>query len=489
MFLVQRRSLEDPRHSLSSWPDDSGLMADSGQKIDRKKAMQYSPVWRAVNLIASTVGKVPVRVQQRVDSGKQDAKTHPAFRLLRHKPNSEQTAFYFFQTILGHVLLDPGNAYAYIERNRRGDPTALIMLDPRQVTPIRKNGRLWYVYYDSGNSAPIGRFEASEVLHFKGLGYDGLVAYSVLEYARQSIGMGVAAQKYTSAFYKNSAEPRVVLEYPTWLADEDKVKEIKNQWDRMHRGLDNAHKTAILQGGMQAKPLSVSAREAQLLESLQWSVRDVAAWFGVPPHKVGDNSRTAYNSLEQENQAFLDDTVDAWFVMIEQECRDKLLTENQKRQDSHVIEFDRKELVRANLQARGEYYAKGLAGHPWLVVDDVRNAEGMNGVGMTEIQVPTNNFGAEEDGAPEQQGDTNQAIESLRELFEAEKARMVKRVRINLEKARDRGQGMAEVRAKHEDVVREVIDRHRRPLELLTGEDLSGAVDDVFEQAEVNHGD
>jgi len=393
MILAQRRTLEDPRNSLSSWPEESGLISDSGQKIDRKTAMKYSPVWRAVMLVSSTVGKIPCRIYARTKSGKDRSFSHPSYSLLRYKPNSEQTSFNFFQTIMGHVLLFPGNAYAYIARDGSARPTELIPLDPRNCCPVRKNGELSYVY-NSPSGGDMRRLSPEDVLHFKGLGYDGLVGYSVLEYARNSIGMGLGAQKYSNKFFANNAEARVVLEYPDWIKPEQ-VKQIKTGWDSMHKGLDKAHSTAVLQGGMKANVISLSARDSQLIEALKWSVVDIANWFGVPPHKLGDSSRTGYNSLEQENQSFLDDTIDPWFVMIEQECRDKLLTEEEKATDSRIIEFDRSVLVRADIKSRAIYYRQALSGYPWMTPDEVRQRENLNGVGLSEIVPPTNNFGNE----------------------------------------------------------------------------------------------
>jgi len=491
MIFCNRRSLEDPRTSPANWPDDYGILADTGQRIDRKAALKYSPVWRAVALVSASVAKVPCRVFQRNDTGKARATSHPSYQLLRYKPNTEQTAFYFLQTIMGHVLLDPGNGYAYILRDGAGRPTDLILLDPQSTYPVRENGKLYYVYNGNG-SVSMRKLDSSEILHFKGPGYDGLIGYSVLEYARNSIAMGSGAQKYSNKYFANNAEPRVVLEFPGMLNDEI-IKATRDGWNNMHKGLDKAHSTAILQGDMKAHVLSLSARDSQLIETLDWSIKDVANWFGTPPHKLGDASRTGYNSLEQENQSMLDDTIDPWLVMIEQECRDKLLTEQEKAADSHVIEFDRAALVRANLQARGEYYAKGLAGHPWLLVDEVRNTENLNGVGITDIRPPTNNFGEPAPASPpskrslpapteptEPAPDTQRMedIEALAGTAIADiAARMVKRLRFNFDKALKKG-GRASRSAvfattaeKHDGVIREALSPSMRTLCGITGKD------------------
>jgi len=493
MILVGRRSIEDPRTSLSDWPDDDGTFADTGQRIGRREALKYSPVYRAVSLVSSTIAKIPCRVHARTASGKRRATDHPSYNLLRYKPNDEQTAFYFFQTMLGHCLLEPGNAYAYVFRDDRGAASDLILLDPKAVTPTRENGAMVYVYHDPCGGG-MRRLDASSVLHWRGPGWDGLCGYSVLEYARNSIAMGSGAQKYSNTYFANNAEPRVVLEFPQWLK-QDQAKQIKASWEGMHKGLNNAHRTAILQGGMKANTISLSARDSQLIETMEFSIKEVANWFGVPPHKIGSDARTAYNSLEQENQSFLDDTIDPWLVMIEQECRDKLLTEAQKANDTHVIEFDRSALVRANLSARGEYYAKGLSGHPWLVVDEVRNAENLNGVGITSIQPPTNNFAqgdpdAEAVDVQAEDGGTDaridDAITAARAAFDDVRSRMGKRLDYNIKKALQKsstkdGAGIiGEVYDKHVDVMRSALAPTATTVSALTGEAPDTIVSDTL---------
>jgi len=501
MFLTQSRSLENPSTPLSSGGDDLGITTDSGERINKTRALQYSPVWRAVNLISSTVAKIPCDIYRTVKEGKERDFNHPAYNLLRWKPNDEQTAYYFFQTMMQNVLLEPGNSYAYIERDGAGRPTQLIYLEPDKVTPVRYNGKLYYIYgnYDpdqNANTRGLNRLDKTDVLHFKGMGDNGLTGFSVLAYARNSIAMGSGAQKYSNKYFANNAEPRVVLEYPEWM-DQEKIEAIRGAWNSMHKGLDNIHKTAILQGGMKANTLSMSARDSQLIESLDFSIKDVANWFGVPPHKVGDSSRTAYNSLEQENQSFLDDTIDVWFVMIEQECRDKLLTEAEKENNTHAIEFNRAALVRANLIHRTTYYRAALAGHPWATVDEVRNAENMNGVGLDTIIAPSNNFGEpEETGQETSPGEEDESrsidTDGIKEhAFNAVQdvcTRMEKRLKFNFDaKMKKRGRKhIATVRkesiAEQDAVIREALTPTVRTLCAITGTDENEALTECLEQ-------
>lgn len=485
MILIQRRSIEDPRESIADWEEDSGLFADTGEKVDRKQAMKSSLVWGAVNLVARTVAKIPCRTYVRINEGKERATSHPVYSLLRYKPNPDQTAFYFWQTALGQCLLSPGNSYSYIERTPKGAVSTLRMLDPEAVTPVRMDGRLWYVINGGDNFNT--RVDSSQILHLKGPGYNGLTGYSVLEYARNSIGMSLAAQKYSNKYFANNAEPRVILEHPEWMTQEQ-ANAVKAGWDSMHKGLDKVHGTAVLQGGMKAHPLTISAKDSQLIESMNFSVRDVANWFGCPPHKIGDSSRTAYNSLEQENQSMLSDTIDPWLVMIEQECRDKLLSEAEKRTDSHVIEFDRGALVRADITSRGNYYKAALSGMPWETINEVRRRENLNTLdGFDNVLIP-GNIGSDKPNE-EPPAETNaRGKEEARQCVDDIRKRMEKRLRFNYDKAlrknttQTKEQLFSSVCDEHEQVMRDALNPALKTLCAITGEPLEDRMDATINQ-------
>lgn len=383
LFLWATRSLENPTTSLSDpdeWAVDmlvGGKTAASGVKVSRKKALGHAPVWRAVSLISGDVAKLPIHVYRRDGEGKTPDTKHPASRLLRFAPNDEMTAFTFWQTLTAHLLLD-GNAYAYIVRNGAGDPEELWPLLPDQTYPVRENGTLWYVTrIDRGGGAVEWRkLPPEDVFHVKGLGFNGLVGYSVIAHAKESWGLGIGAEQYGSRFLKNSARPSTVIEVPGAM-NVDAQKEFIRQWEKMHSGLDNSHRTAILTKGGTANPLSINARDAQLLETRQFQIREVANWFDLPPHKLGDDSRTSYKSLEEENQAYLNDCLDRRLRAIEQEARAKLLREREKEADTHFVEFVRQALIRADLVKRFNAYAKALLGG-WMCVDEVRARENLN---------------------------------------------------------------------------------------------------------------
>lgn len=393
--LCTSRTLENPATPLGA-PDDwlvealGGGESSSGIKINREVATTYAAVWRAINLISGDVGKMPLHLWERQQTGKVRAVNHPAYVLIKRKPNPEQTIFEFVRLLQVHASLT-GSGYGYVIREPNGDPLELWPLAPELVNPVRENGRLWYVYQPPTGEARA--LDQANVIHIRGFGYDALNAYSFLDKATETLGYGLAMRKYGSIFFKGSARPPVVLEYggPGTLSKEKK-QIIANDWNGMHQGLEKAHRTAILDGGLKATILPINARHAQLIESRQFEIREIANWFNLPPHKLGDPTRTSFKSLEQENQSYLDQTLDPWLTMWEQELSDKLLTDAEKTRDSHFFEFLRDSVVNIDIQTRTSTLIDQV-NNGLLSLDEARAIENRpplpNGLGAS-FRIPLN---------------------------------------------------------------------------------------------------
>lgn len=388
--LFRAATPENPSFNLSDPDAWDALLAGSesktGVRINRDSALSYSPWWRAVNLIATDVAKLPCHIYRREGTGKERATDHPSYFLVRRKPNAFQTAFQFRRQLTGHAI-STGNGYAYIFREGDASIREMLPLDPDRTVPVREDGRLLYITELDGNQF---KLLPENVLHVKGFSFDGLVGYNVIDKAKEDLGLGIGGRRYAAIYFKNSARAPVVLETPNKVSEET-IKNLRSSWERMHQGLENAHRTAVLQQGMTAKIMSFSAADSQLIESRQFTVKDVANFTGVPPHKLGDDAKVSYKSLEQENQSYLIEALDSWLCTWEEEQWDKCLMEKEKRGDSHIIEFLRAAIVRADLVTRGNYYRLALGGAPWMLRNEVRSAENLNPVeGWDEPMDPLN---------------------------------------------------------------------------------------------------
>lgn len=370
--ILFRQSIENPKVPLSDEGWGFSAKSDSGVDISYSTALRYSPWWRGVNLISRDVAKLPLAVYKRQGEGKDKDQSHPAYPLLRRKSNPDLTAFTFIQTLTANAM-SCGNGYSYIVRDGSGRPTELRWMDPASTFPARENGNMLYITLINN---VYRRLLKENVLHIHGLGYDGLTGYSVFRLAADSLGLGIGAAKYESKFFANNARPSVMIEVPGVLT-EQAIKVMRAQWDAMHAGLDNAHKTGVLTNGAKVNAFSINARDSQLLETREFEIREVANWLGVPPHKLGDTTRTAYASLEQENYSYLVEALDPWLCTWENECNDKLLSEAEKTNETRFVEFNRNALVRASFAERMAGYNTALQGG-WMSRNEVRAKENMN---------------------------------------------------------------------------------------------------------------
>jgi HK97 family phage portal protein len=377
----ERRSLENPNVPLNiSDPDDDTLdlfgasRSQSGVRVTQNKALGYPAVWRAVSLITGDVAKLPLLVYGLNGANKTVDRKHPAYRLTRYKANRFLLAYHLKQILTFHALIK-GDGFAFIDRVGP-DPKELLILDPDKVEPTRIGGELWYLYGRGEQPKDFRRIPAADILHIKGLGFDGLRGYPVLQLLRESLGSAIAARDFSSRYFKNNTRPGGLVKHPSKLSDKARVN-IRESWERIHKGFENAHKIAILEEGADYVSFTTNAKDAQLLESREFDAREVANIFGVPTHKLGDPSKVAYNSLEQENQSYWDDTLVRWLELWAAECSDKLLSEKEKAGESHCFDWDYHALQRASLSGLTAYATAAVNGG-WENVDEIRAHFGKN---------------------------------------------------------------------------------------------------------------
>jgi len=374
------RSLENPKIPLSDPAITEYLGTSesySGAPVNRVTSLGLSAFWRGVNLISRTLAKVPMDVYKRIaDDGREVDDNHPAQWVLHHEPNRDMTPMVFKQTMQAHALIH-GNAYAYIVRDNSGDVMELLPLLP-ECTYIDNRDRGSYVYRTRLNNVDY-IIQPEDMLHIKGLSHDGIIGYSVIDTLREVMGFGIALQRYGNIFFRNNAAPKIVIKFPLGkgLKTQEAVERLRQSWARVHGGLDNAHKPAILEDGTDVTSFGISNKDVEFMESRKFSLLDLANVFGMPAHKLGDQTKTSYASLEQENQSFLDDTMDPWFVTWEHECMAKLLRVNERLRESRYIEFKRQALVRADFAQRTQAYHNLLLDGV-VSRDEVRRWENMN---------------------------------------------------------------------------------------------------------------
>jgi len=340
--------------------------------------MQMTAVYSCVRILAEAVAGLPVHLYRYTeDGGKEKALDHPLYRLLHDEPNPEMSSFVFRETLMTHLLLW-GNAYAQVIRNGKGEVVALYPLMPNKMTVDRdENGQLYYTYRRSKEEAPTMEgssvtLKPSDVLHIPGLGFDGLVGYSPIAMAKNSIGMAIACEEYGAKFFANGATPGGILEHPGTVKDPQRVRD---SWNSAFGGSSNANKVAVLEEGMKYTPISISPEQAQFLETRKFQINEIARIFRVPPHMVGDLEKSSFSNIEQQSLEFVKYTLDPWVVRWEQSIQRALLTQEEKQK--YFVKFNLEGLLRGDYQSRMNGYAIGRQ-NGWMSANDIRELENLD---------------------------------------------------------------------------------------------------------------
>lgn len=381
-----------------------GRLTAAGIIVDQDSALKYSAVWSAVNIISGAIGFLPLPVYKRVDDGKERVPAHPVYRLLHDRPNRLMTPQVFRETLQAHILTW-GNGYAEIERNGAGRPIALWPITPDRVQVdrdrLKKDGILvWKVSNPqdrnvSGSVDPqksVVHVLDENMLHIPGLGFNGIIGYSVIEYARESIGLGMAAEQFGSAFFGNGASIGTILETPNKLSV-DAQKRLKDSIRDKYTGVGNAHRTMVLEEGLVLKQGGIKPKDAQFLQTREFQITDVARWFQIAPHMLGDLKRATFSNIEQQGIEFVTWTLGKWLKRWEHEVNFKLFSESER--NTHFAEFMTAALLRGDTKSRFEAYNLSINGG-WMNRNEVRTRENMNTVeGLDEFLTPMNMAGAD----------------------------------------------------------------------------------------------
>lgn len=369
----------------------------AGVDTNPDAAMCLRSVYRCVSLLAGIAAVLPLNIYRRINDGKgrEVATSHPLYRLFAQLgPNRWQTAEAWVKLTVAHLEMR-GNSYNRVIAGPRGIVDQLVPLHPARVTPEVNNrdGRGWidarlstlmpdgsmrYVVMGDGLEREI--LTEEEVFHIRGLSSNGVLGLSRVSLMREAVGLSLATEGYGSRFFSQNASPRGVYKLPGKL-DNDAYERLRNSIES-ETGLKNAHKTKILEQGAEWQAIGLSNEDSQFLETRKFQVADIAGWFGVPPHLIGDVDRSTSwgTGLAEQNLALLTYTVAPILECIEQAIDKELILADR----TYFAEFDPDRLMRTDPKARAEALATKrqngvINANEWRQADNMNPIEGPEG--------------------------------------------------------------------------------------------------------------
>jgi len=307
-------------------------------RMSADRALKNPAVWYAVNKISGHIGQLPLNIHQQVGREIRKPTDHYAYPLMRVRPNAYQTPIVFKRLLTSHALLW-GNGYAYIRRSRRR-VLELVPLCPGKMAVGLVEGEKAFIYVPHADER-LSLFEQIEsgenyltlsndqVLHIQGLGSDGVCGYSLLSLAREAWEAGIAATDRNLSQLRKGHGGSVVLEVPEGkFRQETDAAKFLEAWRRDQDGAQNSGKTAMLREGIKANVLAMSNKDAEFVLMLKHMRQEEALRFMLE-NILGDDSSVSYNSLEQKNLAYMQNCLNIWLRVWEEECELKLLSNNE----------------------------------------------------------------------------------------------------------------------------------------------------------------
>lgn len=290
---VERRALPesiDP-YQISARPFYNNY---SGEIVTELTAFAHSAVMGAVTLLADSIATMPLELT-RERAGRIEKMPTPSVLL---RPNQHQTMFEFVHQLMLTLALH-GNAYIYAPHSAGELPSEMVNIHPSKIKKMT-------VADDGSYRYTIGKEEltSDDIRCIHWLILPGQAkGISPLEALRNTIGMGIAMDRFLAQFYGEGATPSSVLETEQTITQEQ-AQILRETWEDSHV---RKRRPAVLTGGLKWRSVTTSAADMQMLEHREAIVRDISRAYRIPLHLIngtGGDSQT-YQNVESSGINFV----------------------------------------------------------------------------------------------------------------------------------------------------------------------------------------
>jgi len=352
----------------------------AGTVITQDTSLKIGAVYACVRLLADTVSTLPVDTFYREGGARRPFRPKP---LWVENPDLGTAREDHLQQAMVSLLLD-GNVFIRIFRSRTGEIVSLVVLDPTRVD-VRRNPATREIEYVL-DGATDKTLRADEVLHITELRKPGaLRGVSRIDEVKQSLGLAAALEEFSARFFGSGSVTAGIIEWPGNLTREQ-AKDLATGFEEGHKGLKRSHRPGVLFGGARFVKTGVDPNEAQMLESRQFAVEEIARIFRCPLNllQVSTPGAMSYASVEQNAIQFAQYTLRPIISKFETAYSSLL-------PGPAFIKFNLDAILRGDIQTRFAAYSTGqLAG--FLSVNDIHRLEDMPPAdGGDEYRVPLAN--------------------------------------------------------------------------------------------------
>lgn len=350
----------------------AGAETTAGVSVTQASAIRFSTVWACVRLLAECIAQLPCHIYIKNRDGSKSRVTDIALSdLLSGSPNFWQTAFEYTEFMVTALAMR-GNHYAYksvVGKNIE----EIIPFHPGAVT-IKRDGLKNIRFAVRMSDGHVETYPLEKISHVRGMSFDMFTGVSPISYHRETIGLSIAASEYGGKLFKNGARPSGILQFPKELGD-GAYDRLRKNFQKLYGG-GNIGKTAILEEGGEYKTISMSNEDAQYLDVRQFQRTEICSIFRIPPHMIGDLTKSSFSNITQQSLEFVKYTILPWCRRIESAMERDFLTKEQRKKGMY-IRYLVDGLERADIETRYKAYRSGINGG-FLSPNEVRRKENMN---------------------------------------------------------------------------------------------------------------
>lgn len=296
----------------------------SGETVTEQTALNLSAVYRAVNLIAGTIASLPLHTVTAVDGRREQAASFLDYPAGPASMPGTPTPYSWKETVCLHLALH-GDAFLLHRYGGAGQLVGLLPVHPSCVSvdwdENAVGDKRFTLTIPSERPGPdeTRTYDATRLTHVMGPSLDGLRGMSPIRLARNSLGTALAGDRSAARMFRNGGAYNTLVT-PEEDVTEDDAKKIKESLQAKLSGPENAGEIAVINRKLKLAPWSMSAEDAQFLQSRTFQIEEIGRWWGVPPHLLGltEKSTSWGTGLEEQNRGLARHVLTTYTRRIEQ---------------------------------------------------------------------------------------------------------------------------------------------------------------------------
>lgn len=331
--------------------------ASSGIAVSSETAMRLITVQNCVRQRAMTISQLPCHIMEKSGKTITRAEDFYLYEKLHDQPNSWMTASTFWGMLEAHICLY-GNFYVFKLGLSDRPILELVPLSAGVVQKVTQNEDYSISYEVRLRNGQTGTYGQDKIWHIRGLTLNGLTGMNPIEAARETIGIGMAGDRFIGQYFGKGLHPSAVIKHPLSLNATTHAN-MRAALKEKYATLANSFDFMLLDENMTIEFPQIKLVDAQYLELMKMNEAQICGMFRVPLMLIQSGDKTpTFASAEQFDINYVKHGVAPDCVNYEKSIRHGLLTDPEKKK--YYAKFNLNSLLRGDFKTRMEGYAIGI---------------------------------------------------------------------------------------------------------------------------------